>query len=55
MIELLNNKNVLLGIILAIILYLLLFGKNKKNIQFEKEYNEILSSEKYKVKRQYEK
>ncbi len=55
MIELLNNKNVLLGIILAIILYFVLFGKNKKNIKFEKEYNEILSSEKYKVKGQYEK
>lgn len=55
MIEFLNNKNVILGIILAIILYFLLFGKNKKNLQFEKEYNEILTSEKYKVKRTYEK
>ena len=39
----------------AYVLYWLLFRKNPYQEEYEKLYNEILSSDKYKVKGQYEK
>lgn len=50
------NKTILIGIYVFVglyILYKLLFRKNLYRDEYEKLYNEILSSDKYKVKGQY--
>jgi len=52
------NRTILIGIyVLAAlyILYKLLFRKNPYQAEYEKMYNEILTSNKYKVKGQYDK
>lgn len=52
------NKTILVGIYVIIGLYLLyrlIFSKNPYQEEYEKLYNEILTSKKYKVKGQYDK
>lgn len=52
------NRTVLVSIYVIIGLYLLyriLFRKNPYQDEYEKLYNEILTSDKYKVKNQYDK
>ena len=52
------NRTVLVSIYVIIGLYLLyriLFRKNPYQDEYEKLYNEILTSDKYKVKSQYDK
>lgn len=54
MISLLENKNIIIWITAAILFYLLLKSMGKRDREFEKEYNEILYSDKYKAKGQYQ-
>lgn len=54
MINLLENKNLLIGIAVALILYFWIKSSPKKDKEFEKEYREILYSDKYKAKGQYD-
>lgn len=54
MINILENKNLIIGLVVAFILYLLLRSGPKRDKEFEKEYNEILHSDKYKAKGQYD-
>ena len=52
------NKTILISIYVVVglyILYKLFFRKNPFQAEYEKLYNEILTSDKYKVKGQYEK
>ena len=52
------NKTILIGVYVIIglyIIYKLFFGKNPYQDEYEKLYNEILTSKKYKVKGQYDK
>ena len=52
------NKTILISIYAVFglyILYKLFFRKNPFQAEYEKLYNEILTSDKYKVKGQYEK
>jgi hypothetical protein len=52
------NKTVLISIYVIIALYFLykvLFKRNPFQDEYEKLYNEILTSDKYKVKGQYDK
>ena len=53
MINILENNNIIIGAIVAIFLYLILKSAGKKDKDFEREYNEILNSDKYKAKGQY--
>lgn len=53
--EFLSNNKVLIGVFVAIFIAYLLTRKKKRPSDFEKEYTEILDSDKYKVKNQYEK
>ncbi len=53
MIDILDNKNIIIGAAVAIFLYILLKSAGKKDKDFEREYNEILNSDKYKAKGQY--
>lgn len=54
--ELMQNKLFLisLGLLSVFALYKLLFRKDSVAENLDKEYNEILSSDKYKVKGQYD-
>jgi len=56
MIELLNNKWIwiLAGSITALVAYKLFFSKNKDIDNLEKEYSEVINSDKYKVKGQFD-
>mgnify|MGYP001564911022 CR=1 FL=1 len=56
MIELLQNKYLILGIVLFIIavIYSLFTNKNKTKDVLETEYDDILNSDKYKVKGQHD-
>ena len=56
MIELLQNKYLIFGIVLfvIVILYNLFSTKNKTENILKGEYNQILNSEKYKVKGQHD-
>ena len=52
------GKSILFGIYAAIGLYLLyrvFFSKNPDQEEYEKLYNEVIHSKKYKVKSQYDK
>lgn len=52
------NKTILISVYVVVglyILYRLLFKKNPYQDEYERLYNEILSSKKYKVKGQYDK
>lgn len=52
------SKTILIGVYVAVgiyILYRLFFRKNPFQEQYEKMYNEVLTSDKYKVKGQYDK
>ena len=52
------GKSILVGIYAAIGLYLLyklFFSRNQQQEEYEKLYNEIIHSKKYKVKSQYDK
>ena len=52
------NRTILISIYVVIglyILYKLFFKKNPHQNEYEKLYNDILTSDKYKVKGQYEK
>lgn len=52
------NKIILIGIYAAVALYFLyrmLFKKSPFRDEYERVYNEILNSDKYKVKGQYDK
>lgn len=52
------NKTILISIYIIAglyILYKLIFGKNPYQDEYEKLYKEILTSNKYKVKGQYDK
>ena len=52
------NKTILIGIYALVglyILYKLFFRKSPYQDEYEKLYNEILNSDKYKVKGQYDK
>lgn len=52
------NKTILISVYVAIVLYFLyriLFKKSPFRDEYEKLYNEILNSDKYKVKGQYDK
>ena len=52
------GKSFLIGIYAAIGLYLLyrlFFSRNPEQEEYEKIYNEIINSKKYKVKSQYDK
>lgn len=52
------NKTIWIGlyaIVLLYILYKLFFKKNPYQEEYERTYNEILTSSKYKVKGQYDK
>ena len=52
------NKTILISIYVLVglyILYRLVFGKNPYQEEYEKLYNEILTSNKHKVKGQYDK
>ncbi len=52
------NKTILISIYVALslyILYKLFFKKNPYREEYERMYNEILNSSKYKVKGQYDK
>ncbi|MBI2541235.1 hypothetical protein HYV80_00805 [Candidatus Woesearchaeota archaeon] len=52
------NRTILIGVYAAIALYLLykvLFRKNPFQNEYEKLYNHILTSNKYKVKGQFDK
>ncbi len=53
MINFLEDKNIIIGVIVAVFLYILLKSAGKKDKDFEREYNEILNSDKYKAKGQY--
>ena len=51
-------KSILVGIYAAIGLYLLyrvFFSRNPQQEEYEKLYNEVINSKKYKVKSQYDK
>lgn len=54
--NLLQNKFVLIGgaLLLAAIAYKLFFSKDEASKIVEREYDEILKSDKYKVKGQYD-
>ena len=54
--EVLHNKWLwaIFGIIVLWIFYRMLFAKDKSSENIEKEYYEILNSDKYKVKGQYD-
>ena len=54
MINFLDNKNLIIGLVIAFIVYMILKGSGKRDKEFEKEYNEILYSDKYKVKGQFD-
>lgn len=52
------SKTILVGIYVVIALYILykiIFRKNPYEKEYQKVYNEILTSDKYKVKGQYDK
>lgn len=52
------NKTILISVYVVIVLYILykvLFKKGPFRDEYEKLYNEILTSNKYKVKGQYDK
>ena len=52
------NKTILIGVYVAVSLYILFklfFGKNPYREEYERLYNEILTSDKNKVKGQYDK
>ena len=52
------NKTILIGIYVLVTLYLLyrlFFKKNPYQEEYERLYNEVLNSDKYKVKGQYDK
>lgn len=53
--EFLSNNKVTIGIFIAILIAYLLTRKKKQPSNFDKEYEDILKSDKYKVKGQYEK
>jgi len=50
----LENKDVWIGVFVAIVAYFLLRSSNRRDKNFEKEYNDILNSDKYRAKGQYE-
>lgn len=49
----LENKNIVIGLVIAFIVYLLIKSLSRKDKGFEKEYKEILNSDRHKVKGQY--
>ena len=51
----LNLRNVIIGFFVGIILYSILKAIFRKPSGFEKEYNDILNSEKFKAKGQWHK
>ena len=53
--EFFSSNKVIIGVFVAIFIAYLLTRKKKQPSEFEKEYSEILNSDKYKVKNQYEK
>jgi len=54
--ELMQNKLLVIGVSLfvGLILYFLIFRKNKDLVDLENEYEEILTSNKHKVKGQHD-
>ncbi len=53
--ELFSNNKVIIGVFVAIFIAYLITKKKKQPSTFDKEYQEILTSDKYKVKGQYDK
>lgn len=53
--ELFSNNKVIIGVFVAIFIAYLLTRRKKQPSTFDKEYEDILKSDKYKVKSQYEK
>mgnify|MGYP001611222378 CR=1 FL=1 len=54
MIDLLGNKNFLIGAVLIVVFYFMLKYGSKKDKNFEKEYHDIVHSNKYKAKGQFD-
>ncbi len=54
MINLFDNKNFLIGAVLIIIIYFMLKSGSKKDKRFEKEYHDIIHSNKHKAKGQFD-
>lgn len=54
MINILEDKNFLIGAIAIVIIYFMLRSGSKKDKSFEKEYYDILNSNKYKAKGQFD-
>lgn len=53
--EFFSDNKVIIGVFVAMLIAYLLTRKKKQPSEFEKEYSEILNSDKYKVKNQFDK
>ena len=54
MINIFENSNIIIGVAIALVAYVLIKSTSKKDKKFEKEYHEIINSDKYKTKGQYD-